>query len=125
MIWALIIFGFSGMPAKAVSGVYWQEFAIKKTIHIVEYGTLSLLIYRAFIGSGVKKEKAAVLAILISVVYAISDEFHQSFTPGREPTVRDVLFDTIGAVLAILIIWKLLPLAPKRLRILAERYQLT
>jgi VanZ family protein len=35
------------------------------------------------------------------VIYAVSDEFHQSFTPGREPKLRDVLIDTAGSFLGM------------------------
>jgi VanZ family protein len=55
------------------------------------------------------KRTSAVLAVILVFLFGISDEYHQSFTPGREPRFRDVLIDTAGAVLAILALWKLLP----------------
>ena len=55
-----------------------------------------------------EKINAGLLAILVSVIYGASDEFHQGFTPGREPRVRDVVFDTIGAIAGIYICKKYL-----------------
>ena len=90
----------------------------------MEYGIFATLLYRALINSGVNKVRAGYMAAIIASLYGVTDEFHQSFTPGREPTVRDVIFDTIGASLAIYIVWKYLPKAPKKLRKWAENWQL-
>jgi len=54
-----------------------------------------------------------VLSILICSIYALSDEFHQSFTPGRSPSVMDVIFDTVYAVIGI-VLYKVVTL--KRLK---------
>lgn len=123
-LWAIVIFLFSSYPTTRASEIHWQDFIVKKTAHIVEFGFLSLLLYRGFINSGMSKRKAGCWAIHLSILYAVTDEFHQMFTPGREPTVRDVLFDTIGAVVGIYIIWKLLPKAPKRLKNWAKKLEL-
>jgi VanZ family protein len=123
-LWAAIIFTFSSLTTPAASQVYWQEFAVKKTAHMIEYGIFAVLLYRALKSYGVKKEKAMILAIVLTFLYGASDEFHQSFTPGREPKVRDIIFDTIGGVLGILFIWKLLPKVPKKLKSWAEKLDL-
>ena len=123
-IWAVIIFLFSTLTTVKTVEFYWWDFVIKKTAHIVEYGILSTLLYRAFTNSGVKKRQAAIYSILIAVFYGLTDEYHQGFTPGREPKLRDVGFDTIGAILAIYTIWNLLPKAPKKLKAWAKKLQL-
>jgi len=123
-IWAVVIFSFSSLPTIKASSLYWREFVIKKTAHIVIYAVLSTLLYRALKESGVEKKEAGIYAIILAILYGVSDEFHQAFTPGREPTARDVFFDTGGAVLAIYSLWKLLPKAPKKLKVLAHRLQL-
>lgn len=125
IIWAIIIFGFSANPTTQVSEVRWQDFVFKKFVHVVEYGVLATLIYRAFVNSGVDKKKAGYWAAGLAIIYGITDEFHQSYTPTREPTLRDVIFDTIGALLAVYSIWYLLPKAPKKLKSLAKKLQLT
>lgn len=124
LVWAFVIFLFSSYPTARASEIYWKDFIVKKSAHVVEYAIFASLLYRGFKESGVKKINAGIFAITLSVLYGATDEFHQSFTPGREPTVRDVIFDTIGASLAIYAIWNLLPKAPKKLRKLAKTLQL-
>ena len=123
-LWAAIIFTFSSLKTPVASEVYWQEFAIKKTIHMIEYAIFSVLVYRALKNYGVKKGKAMIISVFLGLLYGAGDEFHQSFTPGREPRVRDIIFDTIGGVLGILFVWKLLPKVPKKLKNLAEKLDL-
>ncbi len=124
-IWALVIFLFSSFPTGSATEIVWTDFAIKKTAHIVEYGILTLLLYRAFTkGSGVDKKRAAIYSIFFAIFYGVSDEFHQSFTPGRMPKIRDVGFDTIGSVFSIYFIWNILPKMPKKLRRLAEDWEI-
>lgn len=98
LLWAIVIFLFSSLSVQPAARVYWQDFLIKKTAHVIEYGILAVLLYRALRREGIAKPKAGVVAILISIFYGVSDEFHQGFTPGREPRARDVAFDTIGAI---------------------------
>lgn len=124
LVWAIAIFLVSSYPTLEASQIYWKDFIVKKTAHMVEYGIFAALLYRALRRYGVKKENAGIYAILISLLYGVTDEFHQSYTPGREPKVRDVVFDTIGAIASIYSIWNLLPKAPPRLKSLAKRFQL-
>jgi TRAP-type uncharacterized transport system fused permease subunit len=125
VIWAIIIFLLSARPMRRATQIFWQDFIIKKSAHVFEYAILTTLLYRALKEVGVEKKEAGVYSIILAVLYGVSDEFHQSFTPGRESTVRDVIFDTIGAILAIYGLWRYLPKAPKRLRLWAKRLQLT
>jgi hypothetical protein len=112
VIWAAVIFMFSAYPTTRTSQIHWQDFVVKKFAHVFVYFVFTVLLYRALINSGVKSKKSAYISIITAVIYGISDEYHQSFTPGREPTVRDVLFDSLGAFLAIYSIQNLLPSAP-------------
>lgn len=123
--WMSVIFLFSSHPTTPTSKIYWKDFIVKKTAHLIEYGTLTTLFYRAFVNSNIKKRKAALISIILSVLYGLSDEFHQSFTPGRMPRFYDVIFDTIGSTLAIYFIWKLLPKIPKKFRILVKQLEIT
>jgi VanZ family protein len=124
VLWAAVIFTFSSFSTATTSEFFLTDFVIKKTAHVVEYAIFAALIYRALKESGVNKKKAGFYAIAVAAIYAVSDEFHQSFTPGRQPTLRDIIFDTIGATLAIYSIWKLLPKAPTRLKNWAKNWQL-
>ena len=71
-----------------------------KAIHFMEYGVLSLLFFISLRKSapGYNIKAAAVLAIISSGLYGISDEVHQYFVPGRESSIGDVTSNFIGAV---------------------------
>ncbi|MEE9525310.1 MAG: VanZ family protein [Candidatus Woesearchaeota archaeon] len=64
--------------------------------HFIEYAILSLLLFRALYVSKVKNP--AVYAVVIAIVYGITDEFHQLFIPNRMFDVIDLFFNTIGAI---------------------------
>jgi VanZ family protein len=70
--------------------------------HLVEYGVLALL-YRRALGktTGLSPDGSAYLAIALAVAYGVTDEWHQSFVPGRVPDVADVLTDFLGAAMAV------------------------
>jgi VanZ family protein len=74
---------------------------IRKLAHVTEFGAFSIAIFHGIRGprSGWRLHWA-VYTLLIAVCYAGLDEWHQSFVPLREPRVRDVIIDTVGALLA-------------------------
>ena len=80
------------------------HYLIRKCAHFVEYFILSLLVLRG-IRAGRKETHIGWALVAIGVVagYAALDEFHQSFVPGREAAVADVLLDTAGGVAAQLV----------------------
>lgn len=124
VVWAVIIFSFSAGKVPSASPVYWQDFVAKKIAHMLEYGVFAILLYRSLKFSGFDRIQAGTLTIIIAALYGASDEIHQMFTQGRESTVRDVVFDTIGATVGIYIVWKLLPKLPVKLRSLAASLDL-
>jgi VanZ family protein len=124
LAWAAVIFAASSYPTARASSIHWQDFIIKKSAHMFVYFVLTILLYRALRLSGVGKKQAAWMSVIFAILYGASDEFHQSFTPGREPTLRDVIFDTIGSVIAIYSLWRLLPKAPKKLKKWAKSLQI-
>ena len=104
LLWASVIFIFSSIPTFPTDTIIWWDFILKKTAHIVEFGILFILTFRAVnITFGYKtfNKSAAFYVLLFCIIYGASDEFHQSFTPGRTPHIRDVGFDTVGALLAL------------------------
>ena len=87
-------------------------FLVRKTAHFTEYAILGALFYLNLIqfpklNSRIKK---LLLPILFSFLYAITDEIHQIFVPGRSAQFRDVLIDTLGASFGCLLIHALLTL---------------
>ena len=124
LLWASVIFLFSTMPTTSTSEVHWEDFIIKKSAHMIEYGVFAMLLYRALKEFGYPKTRLFITVLLVAVAYGASDELHQSFTPGREPRLRDVVIDTIGATFSLWIITRWLPTAPKKLQKWARDLQL-
>jgi VanZ family protein len=74
---------------------------LRKNAHFFAYLMLGILMMNLLGRSGVGGTKGIVLALGICVLYAISDEVHQLFVPGRGAQVRDVLIDSAGAIIGI------------------------
>ena len=125
ILWGLVIFSFSSFPVGSAAEIYWKDFIVKKTAHIVEYGILATLLYRAIVNSDVEKRKAMWVSILIAFLYGLTDEFHQSFIPGREPRIRDVIIDTIGASIFIYGFVKNISKLPKKIKEFAKKFNIT
>ena len=130
--WMTVIFSFSAQPdteSSAISGhvsyrivEVWNqtfqldhttaemeqiaetiEYPVRKCAHMSEYAILALLFLQLLDAFGMKK-KRAVIALVLTAVYASTDEFHQLFVPGRAGKVTDVLIDSTGALIALLAI---------------------
>jgi VanZ family protein len=67
--------------------------------HLVAFGVLALLFRWSL--SSVSARQPAIWAFLAVLVYAVSDEFHQSFVPGRHSDPFDIFVDAVGAALAL------------------------
>ncbi len=72
-----------------------------KFIHMVAYMPLGFLFYMSLIKSGFRRYGFA-LAMFLTVLYGVTDEFHQAFVPGRYATIGDIMADSIGALLGCL-----------------------
>ncbi len=80
------------------------DYPIRKSAHMAEYGLLASLVFFAVLPDfKVQNRKYYLLTFLISVLYAISDECHQLMIPGRSGRATDVLIDSIGMLIGILI----------------------
>ncbi|WDC85337.1 VanZ family protein [Caloramator sp. mosi_1] len=80
------------------------DFIIRKAAHFTEYFILYFLLYNA-LREDFYFTSSTIFALIITFLYAASDEFHQSFVPGRGPAFRDVLIDTSGGVVCMIIIY--------------------
>jgi len=80
------------------------DFIIRKIAHFTEYFILYFLLFNALI-EDMYFTSSTIVAILITFLYAASDEFHQSFVPGRGPSFRDVFIDTFGGLFCMIIIY--------------------
>lgn len=76
---------------------------IRKNAHFFAYFILCILAMKALRYSGIRGWKNILGALAVCVLYAISDEIHQAFVPGRGPGVKDVLIDSAGAIAGIMV----------------------
>jgi VanZ family protein len=95
MMLAIFLFS-SGQALDTPLGLF--DRILNKGGHVLGYGMLALAYWRMFEFKSGRRWLAWVLAVL----YAMTDEFHQSFVPGRYPSLIDVLvFDNLGALLSL------------------------
>ena len=97
-----LIFVLSGQASDNVDRAWW-DVVLRKAAHVTEYAVLTFLWWRALTGLGLDSALPAALAI--SVLYACTDEFHQTFIDGRHGTPVDVCIDAIGMAIAALLIY--------------------
>ncbi|MCX6746004.1 MAG: VanZ family protein [Candidatus Parcubacteria bacterium] len=84
----------------------WWEFILRKLVHLFEFAVLTYLIFR-ILGQTEKRHIFWNLgwSFVFTVLYAISDEYHQSFIAGRTGTYRDVIIDSVGSLIALWLIY--------------------
>ena len=106
LLWMGVLFAASATPSRDIPSFGIVDFLVKKGGHMLGYAALALLFRRALGGD----TKRALFSWLLAVLYAVTDEFHQSFVPGRHPSPLDALaFDGGGAALALWISTKWFP----------------
>jgi VanZ family protein len=103
LLWMGLIFFVSSQPNLPRHPDERADLILKKASHVVEYGALVILLRRALAKTSQTNFPAG-WAFLFSLLYAISDEMHQLFVPGRKGKPLDVAFDALGGVLALLLI---------------------
>lgn len=121
-VWMAVIFYFSSLPAETSNEssrfvIYifnllgfnlnsilgdMANFAVRKAAHFTEYFILYLFAYNV-LRDYYDKKKCLWISLIIVFLYASSDEIHQIFVPGRSSRFRDVLIDTSGGTLAMII----------------------
>jgi VanZ family protein len=90
IVWMGVIFSLSALPGSALPGRF------SGLGHFTVYTVLGLL-YCAALGKRRTWWHALAIAVVLASLYGVTDEFHQSFVPGRTPDVLDWLVDTVGA----------------------------
>ena len=95
VLWACVIFGLSSIPSLGTDLGTW-DLVLRKLAHATEYAVLGLLLLRATGREGV--------AALGGVAYAITDEIHQHFVPGRHGAVYDVAIDAVGILIGVYVL---------------------
>ena len=98
-----LIFIASSTPGDEVPEFGAIDLIVKKGGHMTGYALLAIACFLAAYGDTKKMTRSAIISLCISIVYAASDEYHQSFTPDRFPSITDVGIDTAGAIVGICI----------------------
>jgi VanZ family protein len=96
VVWAGVIFALSSVPDLG-TGLGGWDLALRKVAHVAEFAVLGALLARALASPR--------LAAAIGALYAVSDEVHQAFVPGRMGSPFDVAIDGLG-VLAGVVLWE-------------------
>lgn len=91
-----VIFAFSSMPGLRLPFEALFDLILRKLAHVGEYAVLALLLVQALRLHGLSPKRAVLMAACISALYAVSDEVHQTFVPGRNGVWRDVGIDAVG-----------------------------
>ncbi len=104
-LWCGVIFALSAVPNRSGKAADFEtafgilEFAARKLCHLAEYAVLLVLTYRALeTDSGKPVPGQMILSFLFVLLYAATDEWHQSFVFGRNGTPADIFVDSIGAL---------------------------
>jgi len=98
-VWAAVIFAFSSVPDLG-TGLGGWDLVLRKLAHMAEYAVLGLLLARAV--------RRPSVALILGVLYAVSDEVHQMFVAGRQGSPLDVVVDAVGVTIGV-ICWQRLP----------------
>ncbi|MDX6439292.1 MAG: hypothetical protein QOF45_1875 [Gaiellaceae bacterium] len=96
VLWAAVIFALSSVPDLGTGLGTW-DLVLRKIAHACEYAVLAALLLRTL-----RKELPA---LGLGVAYAASDELHQHFVPGRVGAPLDVLIDSIGVAIGV-VVWR-------------------
>jgi VanZ family protein len=102
--WMGIIFCLSSIPQAELPEV--EMWGFEPIAHTVEYLILGFLLLRALRHSrlsGLNMMKLAIFSLAIGIIYALTDELHQYFVPGREMSAADFLYDTLGLFIGVIV----------------------
>lgn len=104
LIWMGLIFLLSSVPdLKSELPSQW-DFVFRKAAHMFEYFILALLLWYPLHFTRLFKSTQFLLIVIVTFLYAVSDEFHQQFVQGRVGSTKDVGIDMIGLI-AFALVW--------------------
>ena len=101
-LYMVLVWILSSLPSNAVVELPNSQFdrIWKESMHLVEFAILYVLFAVALAASGKLTLQTSLLVAIISALYGVSDEIHQSFVPYRSATIIDVVKDWIGVLAA-------------------------
>jgi VanZ family protein len=98
----LLIFAASAAPSDDLPSFGILDMLIYKGGHMLGYALLAIAFLHGLAGGKSMRRGHIILSLLLTVAYAASDELHQTFTAGRNPSPVDVLIDAAGAALGLM-----------------------
>lgn len=84
-----------------ISNIEILSLIVRKLAHFIEYTILGILVYNLIYSYN----KKIYISTIICIIYAISDEMHQLFVPGRSCQITDILIDSMGSVTGIILLY--------------------
>lgn len=103
LVLMLIIFVVSAQPKTDIPQFGFWDLAVKKLAHLLGYGLLAVAMGRGVRGAAPFAWRQLVWALALTVIYALTDEYHQTFVAGRGGNLIDVGIDGLGATLGLAI----------------------
>ncbi len=98
--WAALIFAFSAQANLRFLPDDSADFALRKLGHTAVFGILALLVWHA-IATTTRTRRPRAWALLLTILYAVTDELHQAVVSGRHASAVDVAIDAAGALIAV------------------------
>ena len=90
-------------PDISGAAVAQAHLLVRKAAHVIEYAILTGLLFRALRGNFERLSTRAAVAFFPVMIFALTDEYHQSFVASRTSSLGDVLIDCCGALAGIII----------------------
>lgn len=111
ILYMLMIYGVSAIPGSSIPAV-----ADDRIEHFLEYAGFGLVLSFAAAGFTSRPVKSAALIAcgIFGIAFGASDEWHQSFVPGRDSSLKDLAFDTMGVTTALFVIYFLVKRARRK-----------
>jgi VanZ family protein len=99
-----VIFLASNTPSSDIPKFGIIDIFVKKGGHLLGYALLAASFFHGLDNGKRTPRFLFISTVLCAILYAASDEFHQSFTPGRSPAVMDVCIDSIGSIIGVTVL---------------------
>jgi len=122
VLWMGLIYGLSSFHQLQASPIGWQDFILRKSAHFLEYTLLYFLFYRAIRNTTrLTFSQIIVLSLSLTILYSLTDEYHQTLVVGRSGRRYDVLVDSLGGVFGMCLALTSLPRLPKKIKFWAKK----
>ena len=100
VVWAGLIFALSATPNLVFMPDAGADFVVRKLGHMAVFGILALLLWRA-LATTTSWRRPWAWGLVLAILYAATDEWHQAFVETRHPSLLDVGIDAAGALIGV------------------------